>query len=423
MKHHTSGKKRSNNLPAFFAMIIATIIFIVVVIRILFLLIPGKILLDDFISLEFSGYNTVGKAHITFDYNLFIDQYGEKIKFKSEEAKEEFIQYYPDSAELSPAACWLMLVKVGLNQYDSLSNGDLITLKSNSADSAVTKYFNYIAVYDDAEYIVEGLEELTEINLFADMTLSFAGYSPTITVFTAELSSKWAALENLSIDISKTAHLAEGENIDISLQTMDGTDINEYLATYGYAPATISQSFEASGAGHYITSSNEIAADILEQLKLQSETIYTNYLQTKNGSDYQWTHDVNQINYIGSILLTSKDTASTDTTNTLYLVHELNTYITAKPSSKRRTTYKNNVVWYFVTQYDNIALDRDGTCNITPSVLSLVQSGEVRYDADDTMDISQLYYGYASIDDIHTLLINPQTTTYDCEINLNFNVE
>lgn len=423
MKHNTSTKKHSTGKATFIAMVVVAIVFIAVIVRIIFLLIPGKVQLDEFITLELSGYNTVGEAQIAFDYNSFIEEYGEKIKFKSDAARTQFIQDYPDSAELIPAAAWLKLAKVGLSQYDGLSNGDSVTLRSNSADSAAKTYFNCVADYNGAVYTVEGLKEPGEINILEDLTVTFEGYSPNISVTSAELASKWDVFENLTLDISKTEHLAENESIEVSLATIDGTDLNDYLATCGYMTPTTTRTIETSGDGHYISSTDEIPADVMDQLKTRSETLYTNYLSTKNGSNYQWTHDINYMNYMGSVLLTSKDTASTDTANTLYLVYEVSTYITAKPSANSRTTYKNNVLWNFVTQYDNIALKEDGTLNIVPSELSLNQFGEVGFVADDELGISEIYYGYAALNDISTQLIDPYTNVYDCENKLNTSPE
>lgn len=415
MKSSTPNRKKSHNKFPIVAMIVATIVLLIVVVRIILLLIPGQIPLDDFISLELSGYNTVGEAQIDFDYNSYLKQYGEEIRFKSDAARERFMRDYPENADVVPAAGWLMLVKVGLSQYEGLSNGDTITLKSNSADSAVKAYFNYVPVYDDAEYVVEGLKEPQEIDILEDMTVTFEGFSPAIKVSSAKLPPRWSVLENLVPVVSKTEHLAEGEIIEVSLATVDGTDLEKYLATCGYAATTVSRTFEVSGDGHYITGTDEIPEDIMEQLQERSEDIYTTYLSTKNGSNYSWTHDVNYINYMGSLLLNAKDGIDTDTQNTLYLVYEASTYITAKPSAKSRTKYKNNAIWYFVTKYDNATLSSDDICNIDPLDLELVQVGEIGFAADDAGEIVEIYYGYASIDDVTAQLVTPYAAIYDCE--------
>lgn len=423
MKSNSSNRKKSHNTLPFVAMVITTIVLLAVVVRIILLLIPGKIPLNDFISLELSGYNTVGQAQIAFDYNSYIQQYGEEIKFKSEAAKENFMRDYPESADVVPAAGWLMLVKVGLSQYDGLSNGDTVTLKSNSADSAVKAYFNYVPVYNDAEYVVEGLAEPEKIDILEDLTVTFEGYSPDIAVTTAKLPSRWNVFENLRIEVSKTGNLTEGESIEVSLATVDGTELEKYLATCGYVPATVSQTFKASGDGHYITSTDEIPEDIMEQLQERSEDIYTTYLSTKNGSNYSWTHDVNYMNYMGSLLLTDKDGADTEIQNTLYLVYEASTYITAKPSPNSRTKYKNNAIWYFVTKYNNATLSTDGTCNINPLDVELVQIGEIGFAADDAGKIAEIYYGYASLEDVTNQLVDPYAAAYDCENRINTTTE
>lgn len=415
MKSNTSNRKKSHNYIPIIAMIGIVIVLLFVMVRIVLLLMPGQIPLDDFISLELSGYNTVGEAQIAFDYNSYLNQYGEEIRFKSEAAKERFQRDYPENADVVPAAGWLMLVKVGLSQYEGLSNGDTVTLKSNSADSAVKTYFNYVPVYNDAEYVVAGLKEPEEIDILNDLNVTFEGYSPAIAVADAKLPPRWSTLENLCLEVSKTENLMEGEIIEISLATVDGTDLEKYLATCGYVPAEITRTFEVSGDGHYITSVNEIPEDIMTQMQERSEDVYTTYLSTKNGSNYSWTHDVNYMNYLGSLLLSDKDGADNDTQNTLYLVYEASTYITAKPSPGSRTKYKNNAIWYFVTKYDNATLTSDGICNIDPLDVELVQIGEIGFAADDAGEIVEIYYGYASIDEVTSQLVTPYSGTYDCE--------
>lgn len=418
MNSKKTSAKQSNNKFILFSMLVILLILLFVVIRIFLLLLPGKIPLDEFISVDLSGYNTVGEAQIVFDYNSFIEQYGDKIKFKSESAKEQFMQDYPDAANLNPAGGWLTVAKVGLSQYTGLSNGDSVTLKSNSSDSHASDYFNYVAEYNDAQYVIDGLPELVEINLLDDMSINFTGCSPDISVTHAELAAQSDFLQNIDLVLSKTEHLAEGESIEISLSTLDGTDIYEYLATCGYKPTTVSHTVKALGEGHYITSTDEIPEDVMDQLKENSEELYTEYLSTKDGSNYRWTHDVNSMNYIGSLLLSSKDTSKTDTANSLYLVYEVSTYITCKPSANSRTTYKNNVIWYFASRYDNATLSNDDVCDIEPVKLTIDQTGEVGFAADEAGEISEIYYGFASYEDVIAQLVEPREATYDCENRL-----
>ena len=109
---------------------------IVVVVLIVAVFLPTKkttINLNDYVTIKFSGYNTVGKATYEFDENAFCDDFEDKVKMKKndKELKElqELYSYFSDNI-----ACELLLyscVDGKLKETSGLSNGDTVKYKWN----------------------------------------------------------------------------------------------------------------------------------------------------------------------------------------------------------------------------------------------------------------------------------------------------
>ena len=84
--------------------------------------------LNKYVTIESSGYDSMGTAMSTFDYDAFEDDFSGKIKLsknaKSNELAMEFFEG-DDPSELLIDMC----VSRKLDKYSDLSNGDIVTLE------------------------------------------------------------------------------------------------------------------------------------------------------------------------------------------------------------------------------------------------------------------------------------------------------
>ena len=105
--------------------------------------------LNDYVTVSYSGYDTMGKATAHFDEEAILKDYKDKIKFKDKESVNEIFE----PAEYICNLC----VSGALNEVDDLSNGQQITYSWKCEDEEVLQKFGCKLKYEDITFTVEGL--------------------------------------------------------------------------------------------------------------------------------------------------------------------------------------------------------------------------------------------------------------------------
>ena len=137
--------------------------------------------LNEYVTINVEGYDSMGTASYEFDYDAFENDYSGKIKFNSKNGND-----YSKLGLLMGATTEEMLLDVCVSQKldktSGLSNGDKVILKWDCEDVMAEEYFNATLKYSDIEYTVSDLEEVESFNPFDYVTVSFSGISPKGTV-------------------------------------------------------------------------------------------------------------------------------------------------------------------------------------------------------------------------------------------------
>ena len=121
-----------------------------------------KISLNDYVTIEVNGYDSMGEATYSFDYESFYNDFSDKIKVAPKYKSDlENMGYYPEEAATD--AFLSLCIDQELDDSSDLSNGDTVTLTWLCNDEMAEEYFNCKLEYSDISYTVEGLKDSRRI--------------------------------------------------------------------------------------------------------------------------------------------------------------------------------------------------------------------------------------------------------------------
>ena len=350
--------KRKKKFPVVLVSVIAAVLVIAIVVVVILLTRRTEVSINSFISLEYSGYDTLGTAEIVFDSDAFEEKYGDKIKDMSGKEDEyldaiDFLEdELEDSAYLEKDSdltngdvvkfTWdidkeyieeTLKIKLkysdmeftveGLTElatYDPFDNID-VTFEgyntvahasihwnygddnvlmnhlwyecdnyndlSNGDELTITLYLNSW-IYDSIDelcisngykpieltktYKVEGLTELTEIDIFEDVVVNFSGINGEGDANIGTDSDKHFITE-LNFQLDKDYDLSNGDTVVASAWTWY-VDVEHYLAEYGYIPKELEKTYTVSGLGSYVESVEQFPADFLSTADAAGRAVY-----------------------------------------------------------------------------------------------------------------------------------------------------
>ena len=234
-----------------------------------------KIDLNEYVTVNFSGYDTYGVATIDFDYDTFYADLEDKVKKSSKKSAdyedyddlEELLSDYDWSDladDFSDAAGYLGAMEGlswSLDKESGLSNGDTIKLEFKFDNDAAKEYgIKYVG--KTTEYTVSGLEEIREIDPFADIEVTFSGTSPNASA-SVENNSSDEALESLYYSVEPSYDLAKGDTVTVSVDA----DEEYMLETYGCKLTSTSKDYTCDNVDEYISDGKDISDEALEDMK------------------------------------------------------------------------------------------------------------------------------------------------------------
>ncbi len=380
----------------------------------IFLVNTKTIELNKYITIECSGYNTVGCAEVIFNKDQFLLDYGKKIKFGDNSASQQFSKLYHFMG-LSPAEGMLSLFEINLSKNTNLKNGDNIVLLWKCNDEQVETYFNYDVKYQDIEYIVEGLDELEDFNPFDDYEFTFSGYSPQISLECRQKSAN-EMYNNIGFEVDMPRLLRDNEKLVISMITNNGVDVYEYFARYGLLPEAIEKELTATSDGKYITSASELNGDFLEDLINQSKDKYISYIHNELKNQHILCN-IDSIEYIGNLFLQSKEGKENDIQNKLITCFSIMADLTYSDDWFTKTV--ENIPWYFSVSYDDIVKLNEGTCIADIFDGTFSDNVSLKVDLSGGIYIRNAkFIGLNSYDNIYNTCVSPNLEFYIYEDNL-----
>ncbi len=368
--------------------------------------------LNDYLTVEFSGYDTVGRASVTFDREKFTKDFEDKLELDEKAVKKskgrELLELY--SYFSGEEYCDLFLegcVSGKLDKTNKLTNGDKVVYEWDCNDDDALEYFNVKLKYKDKEFKVEGLEKADTVNPFESIEVIFSGISPQGSA-TVEKTGSDDITRSIYFEVTPSNGLENGDVVKVKVNSAGNDDY--YIEQYGAILSETEKEYTVEGLDSYAQSASEISTDMLEKMKKQAEDHF--HSQTVSWEDEV---SVTGITYLGNYFLSPKFSDRSNS-NFLYLVYKVDTLFTNDKHSERLS-------FYYYTRFDNIMTLSDGTTSVDLSRYTAPSSWdgfnhEFRW-GDGWGDYERLVFpGYQDIDTMFNKLVTANISDYEYENNV-----
>lgn len=380
--------------------IIAGAVVIIAAVSIFLATRPTTVKLDKYISVEYSGYNTVGNASTRFDADAFRHDYAGKIKYEG--GNKMFASLSDEDI------CSLLLdlhISGKLDKTSGLSNGDSITYQWKCDAEKAKKDFDVKLSCKDLTFSVEGLKEPESVDPFAELELSYSGFSPNAEVHLKNNSTA-PYKYNLNFNIQPSEKLKNGDTITVSLPYLEDEDGKKaFLERYGVAFTQTSKTYTVEGLKAYVQALSEVNEDILEQMKTHSSDVINAHIAKSWDSNCS----LKDISYLGSYLLTPKSFSNYIIQNRIYLVYQVNAVVSVPDEE-----IEENVSYYFTVCFENMIANSDGTVSVDLGQYRMPDSQFIKKIGESTYS----FRGFETLDDAFKQCVTAYADRYNNESNV-----
>lgn len=265
-----------------------------------------KVNLDNFLTIEVSGYDGYGSVHAEIDWNSVEEKYGKKLskKIKKNEKYGFLMEYYEPIEMLED------YVDIDISKRNNLSNGEIIEY-SWDIDEELYDYLDCKLVSKNGSYTVSNLNPIESFDPFAGVNLEFSGISG---YGDALMTSSGDVLKEYNFYIKPAYDLSNGDVVTVSIDE----DEEYYISNFGKVPSVFQKTFEVSGLTEYANTYSELSGECIEVMKQEAQDKI--YAYTAN--NYSNNVSLSNLKYYGYVFNTNKN--STDyyeNDNTLYLIY------------------------------------------------------------------------------------------------------
>lgn len=305
--------------------------------------------LNDYVDIEFEGYDTVGNALCTIDFEQIIDDNEEAFGLDEDSDETDYYKIYTAlTKEISGK----------LDENSSLTNGDVINFEWDDIDTEkLEEKLSVKFKFSDRELTVEGLDEPEEFNPFDFITVNFNGISPNGTI-SIETNSD-IPVHGLRFEASEYETLKNDDKIIITVNS--GDNLTESCLRYGMIPTTDEQVYTVEGLPFYADKIAQIPEETKAQMLKQAE-------DSIRASCSGWAdgNSLKRLEHVGDYFLTVKDGFNAKPVNEIFCVYKVTAYIVgcleSEPEDARSDGGEETYYTYF--RYSDIMLLPDGTCSL-----------------------------------------------------------
>ena len=380
-------KKLSRSQIAVIA-VVSSVLIIALAVTLYFVLRPPRIKLNDYVSVDFTGYDGYGKAVYSFDITGFTSEYGDVLAKAS-----------GDMSSPNLSLCSRMLsttVSYSLSQDTGLSNGDSVTLTWDCDSDRAGIEYGVKLVFEDMSFTAEGLEPVREIDPFQYLDVIYRGTMPFASVDYIDVLDYGAVFEYVDFQCEPDSGLSNGDTVTLRLSFSDDTAAETIAETNGVTFSRMEAEYTVSGLDSYDFSISDIPSDLLNSLIETGRSALTE--QSENGFNLNLA--VTSVSHIESVFLVADDDPGWGANNMLFLLYQVDVVdegITGNGSWQPYTSY-NYVV------FEDLLLSSGGS----------VEASQDEYEYSNTSIYNGEFhvYGYESRDDLYGRCIEPRLDRY-----------
>ncbi len=430
-------KKKGNKLVKIVIVLVCALL--VIVLGLFFINNGGmtEINLNDYVEVEFDGYEGYGKAQWNFDKSEFMFKYEEEISFSSKLKKcikkeegigDELARYCavldidiedPYDGDAAELLYYALFRNASLSETENLRNGDNIELKWEFtevySDEELKQICDLIGVtleYSN-EYKVSGLKEVPIFDPFEEVVVSFSGVAPNGKALLANYPNN-----GLEYVINAPQTVKNGDEITISVSYYS-QDIEAYVNDMGKMPAVLEKKYTVSGLPEYMTSASQIPEGTLKEMQAQSEDII-------KATTANWISGYTlDISYIGNYMLFAKK-QSDSPQNMFVLLYKMHYKNTLPDYNGDMHDYERD--YYFYVSWDDLVLNEDGTCSYDKNtyrkanerftVKTDIYKDYWQFAAEPHRPYELSFTGYGTLNEIYNIYITKRIENYKFEENV-----
>ena len=244
----------------------AVIVFVVIIT--VFMNVRKTINLNDYVTVEYAGYDTAGTASVTIDEAALgqkIQEVGKVPEISDEYALLEGLSP-SDVFEIIIAYYGSDFIDADVTPAEGLSNGDKVTVNIAYSEQ-IGKELGVKFKAKEETIEVNGLEEAETVDPFADVTVEYEGFAPDLTVNISNHSSN-EYLSGLTYTADVTDGLRPGDTYTV---TVDADE--ESAFSHGYILTETSKEYTCEGCNFYVEDIADIQDGTLDKLKEDAEDI------------------------------------------------------------------------------------------------------------------------------------------------------
>lgn len=354
--------------------------------------------LNEYLEVEFEGYDGHGKAKVVFDKEQFEEDYS-KMKFRGPDA-DAYSHFYDSVTD-----CILSeFIDFEINEDGALSNGDKVKVKWDCDDDKIKSLTGYTAEYETVEVEVEDLDQIPVFDAFEGLEVQFSGMSGMgdAVVRTENVVD---TSENLKFELDKNSYLLNGDVVTVSI-VVDSEENSEewFLKECGAVPETLQKQYTVEGLSDFAKKLSQISESAMKEM----DDYARQYMQEH--VDLYWTDEekLDQMELLGNYFLTPKEESGI-VYNALFFVYKIRVI---------NTEYPEGLDYYYYTYYANLLVDDKGDVS---NYLDLVTVPYGGYDSiygayGEAFSSDRFWYlGYQDFETFYEAYIEYNLEDYNCE--------
>ena len=272
------------------------------------------------------------------------------------------------------------------------SNGDTVTVWAEI--DMGTYDFPFKLKCSEYKVEISGLPEVETVDLFEDVEVEYLGNAPYATVYIKDASVRVGdtyIYVEYSYDLGEeSTGLSNGDTFTVTAEFDD-----EELLNLGYCAESTTKEYTVSGLSTYVTATDEITDDALEDMKSESKALIKDNWSGDN-------EELESTEYLGYYIL-NNDTTGKYHDQMIVLIYNV----------KGSCDNESNVNYYAAIEFDDVLILEDGTVELDDDVDFIGWDEDyVRY-GDSWFD-SNYFYGYETLDEMKDSL---NIESYTCVIS------
>lgn len=395
---------------------VAAVVAVCLILGVVSMLLGSSINMNKYLKVTFSGYDTVGKAVITFDEERFCTENGKKLNKGANKGKGFSLKNRQEVAAANENAAREFLsqyVSVNVDKTENLTNGDTVNVTWTCDNAAIKAAYGLKVRCKDQQLTVSGLEKADVFDPFEGISVTFEGLDGNGD---AEItgSATDPAAQEFRYSLDKSYDLSNGDTVTVTAY-MSVDDPIEYCQTmYGKIPGTQTKTYTVSGLMQYVSTLSEISADALAQMQAQAQDVY----QADVAQNWGDGESLQGMTYLGTYLLKNKNSDSWGSNNLLYLVYKVS--VRDRYSGDEGSYDKTNDIYWYIC-YSNLLTDGQG--------MTQVDTSEYNTPGDRVTIESNLqdgwwsgpswsYRGYDSLENLYKTVVTANLESYTHEDNV-----